>query len=80
MRRVWHYLCVVRRGAVVINEVALDEHAVGATGVGRVAQDIVDLLMMRLGPSGLAHMNRAAVTSLRMRSANDTLSSMKAPC
>lgn len=45
--------------------VALNEHAVDATRVGRVAQDHVDLLMMRLRASGLANMHGAAVTSLQ---------------
>ena len=37
----------------------------GAAGIGREAQDLVDLLMMRLGPGGLAHMHSAAIAALQ---------------
>ena len=35
----------------------------GAAGVGRMAQDLVDLLMLRLGSSGLANMRGATIAS-----------------
>ena len=46
-------------------EIALDEHAVRATGVGRQAQHLIDLLLARLGPGGLAYMHRAAIAALQ---------------
>ena len=46
--------------------VALHERAMDPAGVGRVAQDLVDLLVLRLGPAGLAHMHRAPVAALHL--------------
>ena len=36
-----------------------------AAGVWRQAQHVVDLLLARLGPGGLAHMHRAAIAALQ---------------
>ena len=40
-------------------------HAMGAAGIGRQAQHLVDLLVARLRPSGLAHMHGAAIAALQ---------------
>ena len=37
----------------------------GAAGIGRVAQDFVDLLVPWLRPAGLAHMHGATIASLQ---------------
>ena len=56
LRQVWHYFCVVRRGAGVIDGGALHKHAMGAAGIGREAQDFVDPMVVRLGPGDAARL------------------------
>ena len=55
----------MQRGAGAVDGVALHEHAMGAAGIGREAQDRVDLLVLRLGPSGLAHMHGPAIAAMQ---------------
>ena len=42
----------------------------GAAGVWREAQNLVDLLVMRLGPSGLAHMHGPTIAALQGESSD----------
>ena len=49
----------------MVDAMALNEHAMGAAGIGRQAQDLVDLLMKRLGASGLAHMHGSPIAALQ---------------
>ena len=58
-------LCSAGRGAGSVAEVASDQHAMSAAGIGGEAQDRVDLLVLRLGPGGLAHMHGAAIAALQ---------------
>ena len=49
----------------LLDEIALNEHTMGAAGIGREAQDLGNLLVLRLGPCGLAHMHGAAIAALQ---------------
>ena len=67
MRCVWHYFCVVPLGVWLSAGLPLHEHSVRSARVGRQPQDRVDLVVMRLGPGGLAHVHGAAVAALHRR-------------